>query len=126
MMQKGFEWLGWGEKKSNDSLKNSSDNQGNCLSCKFRSDVPFALGLYTGMKMLVRSIVFFLSCLHVHAKEENRPNIVVVLCDDLGYGDLACYGHPKIKTPHLDRMAKVGVPASPTFIPPLRSARLRA
>ncbi len=37
-----------------------------------------------------------------------QPNIVVVLCDDLGYGDLACYGHPHIRTPHLDQLAKDG------------------
>jgi len=37
------------------------------------------------------------------------PNIVVVLADDLGYGDLGCYGHSILKTPHLDRLARQGV-----------------
>jgi arylsulfatase A len=37
-----------------------------------------------------------------------RPNFLVILCDDLGYGDLACYGHPTIKTPHLDKLAGEG------------------
>ena len=38
-----------------------------------------------------------------------RPNIVVILADDLGYGDLSCYGHTSFKTPHLDQLAKDGV-----------------
>ena len=38
-----------------------------------------------------------------------RPNIVIVLADDLGYGDLHCYGHPTIQSPNLDRFAKEGV-----------------
>lgn len=38
-----------------------------------------------------------------------RPNIVVLLCDDLGYGDLGCFGHEKIQTPNLDALASDGI-----------------
>jgi arylsulfatase A-like enzyme len=37
-----------------------------------------------------------------------KPNLVVIFADDLGYGDLACFGHPTVRTPHLDRMAQEG------------------
>ena len=40
---------------------------------------------------------------------DERPNIVYILADDLGYGELGSYGQQKIKTPHLDRMAKEGL-----------------
>ena len=39
----------------------------------------------------------------------SKPNILVVLCDDLGYGDLECYGHPHIKTPELNKLASEGI-----------------
>ena len=38
-----------------------------------------------------------------------KPNFVIVLTDDLGYGDLACYGHPVIQTPNLDAFAQNGM-----------------
>lgn len=37
-----------------------------------------------------------------------KPNIIVIFCDDLGWGDLGCFGNPVIRTPHLDRMAREG------------------
>ncbi|MEM9587376.1 MAG: sulfatase [Planctomycetota bacterium] len=37
-----------------------------------------------------------------------KPNVVVIFCDDLGWGDLGCYGHPTIATPNLNAMARQG------------------
>lgn len=44
----------------------------------------------------------------VLAAQNARTSFVIVLCDDLGYGDLGCFGHPHIKTPNLDQLAKDG------------------
>ena len=58
-------------------------------------------------------LVFFLfSCdnKQVDATQQDlsKPNFVVIFVDDLGYGDLSSYGHPSIRTPHLDQMAIEG------------------
>jgi len=55
------------------------------------------------------------------------PNVVVIFADDLGYGDLGCFGHPTIRTPNLDRMAVEGAKltqfyASSPVCTPSRSA----
>jgi arylsulfatase A-like enzyme len=43
---------------------------------------------------------------------QGRPNIILILADDLGYGDLACYGNDVLRTPHIDRLASEGVRCS--------------
>lgn len=43
-----------------------------------------------------------------HAKAE-QPNIIVIMADDLGYGDVSCYGATALRTPHIDRLADEGV-----------------
>lgn len=46
---------------------------------------------------------------HEIADPSKRPNVVFILADDLGYGDLACTGCPDIRTPQIDRLAREGV-----------------
>ncbi len=57
------------------------------------------------------------SALPAAAADAPRPNVVVIFADDLGYGELGCYGHPKFKTPALDRMAREGVRLTDFYVP---------
>lgn len=45
----------------------------------------------------------------VKSQPKGPPNIIFILADDLGYGDLSCYGRPDYQTPHLDRLATTGI-----------------
>lgn len=61
--------------------------------------------------LVITLFLFFLIVQNAQAamkKKSDKPNIVFILADDLGYGDLGCYGHPYAKTPAIDSLAAGG------------------
>lgn len=59
---------------------------------------------------------FFFLCLSAAlAAEDRRPNVVLVLCDDIRWDAMSCAGHPHLKTPNIDSLAKEGVFFENTF-----------
>ena len=75
------------------------------------------------MKTLILSFVTAsLLCTGLtRANEDVRPNILFILADDMGYGDLACYGADDIATPHIDRMALEGTKFTSFYVSPVCS-----
>ena len=59
------------------------------------------------LKILAFAIGFIISSVLQAAPQP--PNVIVILCDDLGYGDLGIHGHPHIQTPNLDALASSGI-----------------
>ena len=67
-------------------------------------------------KLAACVLPFLAACLSLSSDQQaasaesgSVPNVVIIFADDLGYGDLACFGHPTIATPNLDRMAAEGM-----------------
>jgi arylsulfatase A len=62
-----------------------------------------------GLGAVTAPIAGCASSLSSAARKKKQPNIVLIFADDMGYGDIGCYGHPTISTPNIDRMAAEGM-----------------
>ncbi len=75
------------------------------------------------MRVAVFTLIFYLchgpAALFSHAAADSRPNILVIITDDQGYGDLGIHGNPKIKTPHLDEFSRQSVRLKNFYVSPV-------
>lgn len=60
--------------------------------------------------------VLFYSCNQKTTPDDLRPNIVLIIADDLAWNDLGCYGHPHVRTPNIDRLASEGMRFDNAFL----------
>src|SRR5688572_14787116 len=71
------------------------------------------------MRRMTRRFLFLCSlaiAATLDAAESSRPNIVLIIADDLAWDDLGAFGHPTLRTPHLDRLAREGMRFDAAFV----------
>lgn len=71
--------------------------------------IPVVKNINISIQLLAVSFLPASAQVKKNADEQPTPNIVIIYCDDLGYGDIGVTGHPDIKTPNLDHMAVDGL-----------------
>lgn len=59
--------------------------------------------------LVTTSLLFSFSCQTPPEEQKQKPNVIFILADDLGYGDLSCYGQTKFSTPNIDKLANSGM-----------------
>lgn len=69
------------------------------------------------LSVLLLLIFIMFSCREDSSHSSVGPNVILVFMDDMGYGDLECYGHPLIKTPHLNKLANSGIRFTSFYAP---------
>ncbi len=64
----------------------------------------------TGLASFLLSLALSMNAIgQAHKKENSKPNFIIILADDLGYGETGCYGQKLIRTPNIDKMAEQGM-----------------
>lgn len=61
-------------------------------------------------------LVLFFCVVFTEAEEKSRPNFIIMIADDVSWNDLGCYGHPHVRTPNLDEVAKEGMRFDSAFL----------
>ncbi|MDA1159189.1 MAG: sulfatase [Planctomycetota bacterium] len=84
---------------------------------------PAIAGVKACLSMFCSCLVVAIAACEANAAthSEQKPNVVVILADDLGYGDLSCYGAVDIATPNIDRLAAEGARFSSFYVSPVCS-----
>lgn len=99
------------------SLELSADRLSNCNIKTDKTDMKNITGFINKLGFISIGIgVFFPSCRQPDVSESSalkmgrndKPNVLIINVDDLGFGDVGCYGATKVKTPNIDRLAKEG------------------
>lgn len=78
---------------------------------------------------IVLSVLLLVGCsgkIKVEKPEQKKPNVLLILVDDLGYGDISSFGQPNYKTPHIDKIAEEGVSCTDFYVPTPYCAPSRA
>ena len=71
--------------------------------------------------LLLQWLIVLPSCLAIPSARADRPNVIIVMPDDMGYGDLGATGNPVIRTPNLDRFASESVQLTDFYVSPVCS-----